>query len=157
MRVLRTAAGVLAVALFTLTGTAADAGGPPPVLKVAKPGGSFQSDIEEVNIPNGKAKTLTFKVKNTSSSPITAALHGTGDAELQPDYRIRWFRGSKNITDKMTDEFEVTFAPGTAKTYEAKVKHRDPPVDSLTFCLELRALGLFPSQFSTVGINSPCT
>jgi L-alanine-DL-glutamate epimerase-like enolase superfamily enzyme len=146
------------VGLVAIVADPVSAGGPAPTLKVAKHAdGPYSSDIDQVNIPLGEAKSLHFKVKNENSTTVNAQLEGSS-AEMLVVYRVKWFRGDKNITEKITsaDGINVSLDPGTVKRYRARVKHREIKPNHQSFCLQLRATGTFPNQSSSVGINGIC-
>jgi len=153
------------LALFTLVATAlagviaadpAEAGPPSPTLKVArKASGPYQPNISSVNVPTGKTKSLYFKVKNSNESTLNFNLEGTEDADVNAFYRLKWFRGAKNITEKMTAGFALQLEGGKQKEYRARIKHL-PTAGNLEWCVELLASDGAPATVSSAGINGNC-
>jgi hypothetical protein len=160
----RISLGFVAAALaFTgLTGgisTPADAGGPGEVVvKISKhEDGPFEDFLGKINIPSGVKKTVFFKVKTVSVGTLAIQLNGTENTV--DGFRIKWFRGAKNVTDKIgtTDGLHVDIEPGEVKRYEARIRHLASQAESESgFCLELFAEAPTDNDVASIGVNVFC-
>ena len=146
---------------FGVTTSPASAGGPgQPDVKISKhEKGPFSDALGQINIPGGVKKKVYFKVKTVAAGTLAIDVTGTGDGMLDDDYRIKWFRGSKNVTDKVAgvESHHISIDPGEVKRYEARVRHFDIQPDGITFCLQLVAAAPANTDVASIGVNSPCT
>ena len=144
--------------LIGVTATTADAGGPGEVVVLISKDkhGPFEEFLGKINIPSGVKKTVYFKVKTVAAGTLAVDLFG--DPDSVDGYRIKWFRGAKNVTDKIgsMEGLHVNIDPGEVKRYEARIRHLTSELMSSGFCFELFAEALSDTDVSNIGVNAVC-
>jgi hypothetical protein len=151
-------AGMIAAALvLTAAAGSASALTPQVVTKAGKhKSGPFTHDLQHINVPVGKAKTVYWQVKNKNGAPLDMEFNdaATGDGNTE-GFRIHWFTGKKNISsDVKGDGYEFHMKTDAKKLFSAVVRHRSN--GSPGFCLggQTTGLAVIPdSSYFTVNDN----
>ena len=105
-------------ALLGVVAAPASAGGP-PVLKVAKPNGSFENFVN-ANVALGQKKTFFLKAKAGTGQKEAGSLEQ--EESLGAEYKIKYYKGDQNITAEVkADGFEFNLKP-TAKRFRVTIK-----------------------------------
>jgi len=147
-----TVLGALVAGAFVVgAAVPADAGGPISV-RIKKPNGT---PVSEISLAPGAKKSMQVIVKNLSVSGSDFIL--ADSAPISGGWTKRWFRGSRNITNAVTNEgYEVHLPNGVRKEFRVKLKRADPSTGAGCVNAQmfegptLRGLGV-------LGVNQPAT
>ena len=147
-----TAVGALVAGAFVVgAALPADAGGPISV-RIKKLNGTPTS---EISLAPGAKKSLQVIVKNVSLSGSDFLL--ADPAPLSGGWTRRWYRGSKNITNKVTDEgYDVHLPNGVRKEFRVKLKRADPSTVAGCVLAQMYEGPILRGQ-GTLGVNQPAS
>jgi len=115
---------LLALIAFALLVPAAAAGPPPkyPIdIDVAKQAGGpwIDNGFVRKNVDK-KTESIFWRVRNREDHKLDLTLETLKSGSGAGDYRVRWFRGDKDITKEARDgEFAFGLRSGEKKTFEA--------------------------------------
>jgi hypothetical protein len=124
--------GLIALALFV---PVASAGPPPPAsvdIDSKKEGGPWvEDDYLHMNVGQ-KTKSIFWRVRNQDTGDHDVALtEDLGGAGMN-DYRVRWYRGDKDITGNVRGlGYGWIFASDEIKKFEATVKAKGANPDPI--------------------------
>ena len=119
-------------------------------LKVAKHRSGPYSESINLNIGPDEKKDFFLRARNTvEEEPVVGTLKQLGD----PDYRVRYFKGDKNVTQKFIAGFDLSVTD-RAKKYRGVVK--DIGTAPSTDCVMVQFHPLFLIDMVFVGINGFC-
>jgi len=91
-----------------------------------KPGGKWIEFTSVTKRVGETYKSVYWRVRNrdTGDHDISLTEYKSGDGIV--DYRIRWFKGGKRITEKVQGSgYEFVFASDETRTFEARIKAKD--------------------------------
>jgi hypothetical protein len=136
-RRLTLAIAAAAIAAAASLPSSAAAGVAAPVLKVAKHKDGPYREFESLNAPVGKSKTLYWKAKSVAKVTLTGLRLSDAITSYPESLRVKWFRGRKEITDKVQDGLGYSFKlrPGESQLFKQKIKAKD----DLLVCLRTAA------------------
>ena len=118
--------------------------------------GGYTGNPQDATIKQGKTKTFYWKV--TANNLTDQELVFDDAAGSEPGYKVKWFKGKKNITEDVTsdDGYPFTLKQDKASKLRAKVKYTG---GSEILCLggQARNPTLMESDAAYFSVNGLCT
>ena len=149
---------LLGAGLIGVASSTAGAGDDNVTNRVAKKAdGPYVGDLQQVNLPVGKAKVFYFRVRNKTDGQLSPTVQANFDG--QSEYVVKWFRGkagNHNITELIEDPsfLQPSIQAGDQRFYRARVKHVSDPNEG--YCIEFETNGPVDTQSIVVGIEASC-
>lgn len=118
-----------------------------------EPGGPYSHDVLNINLAEGKAKTVYFKAKSVDPDDADVTLRASAPA----GYKVKWFRGINNVTSEVNQMspggFTFHLKSGKSKVFRVKVKALTDPEGQ---CVNVTLAVPMASVGQTLGLNETC-
>lgn len=149
------AGSVVALALGApaLLATTANSRGTGFDLKVSKHEDGPFRELARLSVNGNQTRSATWLAKSKSDNDQGMRLFSAADDR---GYRIKWFRGDKNITEEVEDSpgYKLTLKGRTSKLFTVEVKRGEAALQNTCVEASLADQSLVFSDLAVVGVNT---